>query len=170
MLTARRLRVRQAEAEAAGQPLAPSTRPTEISLQAHQSALFELKKAHAEELERLRSANVANDRGGIDRATARIKELEKENEELQSKLETLAKARGQELAPGAKTTATDREHGAAPFGVTNEGAPLAEQNQAPAAAPLDNKGNDKLEPGLPDAIQAPAAAPALSAAPVPKKK
>ena len=173
MLTARRLRVRQAEAEAGGQP-APSahTTPTEISRHQHEAALWELKKEHVAELERLRSANLSDDTTTVGNATARIAELEKENAELQSKLETLAKQeqREQDPAGNANTTPSDTKPGAAPFGVTNEGAPLGEQTQAPVAAPLDNKGDDKLEPGKPDAIKAPAAAPAHPAAPVAGKK
>lgn len=163
MLTARRLRTRQAE-EASGTSPANAT-PTAVSVREHQAALWELKKQHAEELERLRSANLGDDTAAVAAATARIAELDKENAELQSKLEALAKQLQQVQAPGADTTVTDTKPGAGPYGVTNEGAPLGEQNQAPAAAPLDNKGNDKLEPGLPDAIPAPKVAPADPAAP-----
>lgn len=169
MLTARRLRVRQAEAEAGGQP-APSaiTRPTEFTRREHEAALWELKNRHAEELEQLRSATTAGDTAEIDRLKSDLAELEKQNNELQAKLETLAKQEQRLEAPGASTTPTDTKPGAAPFGVTNEGAPLGEQTQAPAAAPLDNNGDDKLEPGKPPAIPeppAPAAAPGAPVAP-----
>lgn len=166
MLTARRLRVRQAEAEAAGAPPNGTKLPTELSLREHEAALWELKKQHAEELERLRGANLTDDTVGKDRSAARIAELEKENVELQAKIETLAKTAKQQQDPGGDTTPTDTKPGAAPFGATNEGAPLGEQTQAPVAAPLDNKGHDKLEPGRPDAIPVPVAPPAEPNAPV----
>jgi hypothetical protein len=165
MLTARRLRARQAEADTAAAPPNGNKLPTEISLREHQSALWELKKAHAEELEKLRTANLSDDTVTVAQATARIAELEKENNELQSKIEALAKAAKQQQEPGGDTTPTDTKAGAGPFGATNEGAPLAEQTMAPAAAPLDNKGDDKLAPGKPDAIPSPVAAPAHANAP-----
>jgi hypothetical protein len=166
MLTSRRLRVRQAEADAAGAPPNGTRIPTELSLREHQSALWELKNQHAAELERLRAANRSDDTETVKKTAQRIAELEKENAELQSKIETLSKQAKQQQDPRGDTTPTDTKAGAAPYGATNEGAPLGEQTQAPAAAPLDNKGDDKLEAGKPPAAPEPSAPPATANGPV----